>query len=76
MIFQLYGKPGSRENSNSVNVLKKSGVSGDSLQYGDVLAVQLYISHYLGMFRTFTCESAPMARKRNVRRKAHYKKLS
>ena len=41
----------------------------------DTLAVQLYISHYLGMFRTFTCESAPMARKRNVRRKAHYKKL-
>ena len=36
MIFQLYGKPGSRENSNSVNVLKKSGVSGDSCQYGDV----------------------------------------
>ena len=34
----------------------------------DTLAVQLYISHYLGMFRTFTCESAPMARKRNVRR--------
>ena len=30
----------------------------------DTLAVQLYISHYLGMFRTFTCESAPMARKR------------
>jgi len=59
IIFQLYGKPGSRENSNSVNVLKKSGVSGDSWQYGDVLAVQLYISHYLGMFRTFTCESAP-----------------
>ena len=29
----------------------------------DTLAVQLYISHYLGMFRTFTCESAPMARK-------------
>ena len=27
----------------------------------DTLAVQLYISHYLGMFRTFTCESAPMA---------------
>ena len=39
----------------------------------DTLAVQLYISHYLGMFRTFTCESAPMARKRNVRRKAHEK---
>ena len=37
----------------------------------DTLAVQLYISHYLGMFRTFTCESAPMARKRNVRRRAH-----
>ena len=40
----------------------------------DTLAVQLYISHYLGMFRTFTCESAPMARKRNVRRRAHIKK--
>ena len=40
----------------------------------DTLAVQLYISHYLGMFRTFTCESAPMARKRNVRRKAHMEK--
>mgnify|MGYP000394035719 CR=1 FL=1 len=40
----------------------------------DTLAVQLYISHYLGMFRTFTCESAPMARKRNVRRQAHHKK--
>ena len=40
----------------------------------DTLAVQLYISHYLGMFRTFTCESAPMARKRNVRRQAHIKK--
>ncbi len=38
----------------------------------DTLAVQLYISHYLGMFRTFTCESAPMARKRNVRRRAHF----
>ena len=37
----------------------------------DTLAVQLYISHSLGMFRTFTCESAPMARKRNVRRQAH-----
>ena len=37
----------------------------------DTLAVQLYISHYLGMFRTFTCESAPMARKQNVRRQAH-----
>ena len=42
----------------------------------DTLAVQLYISHYLGMFRTFTCESAPMARKRNVRRKAHCKKAA
>ena len=40
----------------------------------DTLAIQLYISHYLGMFRTFTCESAPMARKRNVRRQAHIKK--
>ena len=39
----------------------------------DTLAVQLYIFHYLGMFRTFTCESAPMARKRNVRRKVHRK---
>ena len=39
----------------------------------DTLAVQLYISHYLGMFRTFSCESAPMARKRNVRRQAHIK---
>ena len=40
----------------------------------DTLAVQLYISHYLGIFRTFTCESAPMARKRNVCRRAHHKK--
>lgn len=42
----------------------------------DTLAVQLYISHYLGMFRTFTCESAPMARKRNVRRQAHRKRVA
>ena len=42
----------------------------------DTLAVQLFISHYLGMFRTFTCESAPMARKRNVRHKAQIKKLA
>ena len=40
----------------------------------DTLTVQLYISHSLGMFRTFTCESAPMARKRNVRRQAYIKK--
>ena len=29
----------------------------------DTLAVQLYTSHYLGVFGTFTRQSAPMARK-------------
>ena len=38
----------------------------------DTLAVQLYISHYLGMFRTFTCERAPMARKRKAADKIGY----